>query len=90
MDEKSLPTVVAWLAREVARLHALTEVQRVALEAARPLHPKLSAIDFAQIQIDAWQQFYERLEAIDPELAALIDDRSQRAFDVWASDEPFS
>ena len=50
----------------------------------------MSVVDAAQIQIDALQEFYEHLEKLNPEIAALIDNRSARAFDVDGNpNEPF-
>lgn len=74
-------TLTLWLTREVARLHGLCAAFRAVVEELRVVDSRLDAIDAAQIQIDAWQEFYELLEKMNPRVAAMIDNRPPRAFD---------
>ena len=46
------------------------------------MDPRLAKTNAAQVQIDSLQEFYSWLEDFDPEIAALIDNRSERGFDV--------
>jgi hypothetical protein len=84
MTPEKLFALTLWLAREVARLHAANAALQAVVEELRILDPRLSVVNAAQIQVDAWQQFYEHLEDFDPEIAALLDTRSARARDVDA------
>ncbi len=90
MNSTDIATLTLWLAREVARLHGVTASLRATIEELRIVDHRLSVVDAAQIQIDALQEFYEHLEKLNPEIAALIDNRSARAFDVDGDpNEPF-
>lgn len=84
MNQNDLAILTLFLAREVARLHGQISAVQAVVEELRLVDPRLRVIDAAQIQIDSLQQFYEHLEQLNPEIAALIDNRSQRAFDVNA------
>ena len=88
MNQTDIATLTLWLAREVARLHGVVSSLQAVVEELRIVDPRLGVIDAAQIQIDSLQQFYEHLEHLNPEIAALIDNRSVRAFDVDA--DPYS
>ncbi|MEP4077925.1 hypothetical protein [Haloferula sp.] len=85
MDQNDLAVLTLWLTREVARLHGQVAALQEVVEELRIVDERLSGIDAAQIQIDSLQQFYEHLEQMNPEIAAMIDNRSMRAFDVDAS-----
>ena len=69
-----------WLARELARVHAVNASLLAVVEEIRALDPRLACVDAAQIQKDAWQQFYSKIEDMNPEIAALIDSRTDEAF----------
>ena len=82
MNSTDIATLTLWLAREVARLHGLTASLSATIQELRIVDHRLAVVDAAQIQIDELQKFYEYLEKLNPKIAALIDNRSARAFDV--------
>jgi hypothetical protein len=84
MNANDFAVLTLWLAREVARLHGQVASLQAVVEELRVVDKRLDSIDAAQIQIDSLQQFYEHLETMNPQIAALIDNRSPRAFDVNA------
>jgi hypothetical protein len=84
MKPESVLGLTLWLAREVGRLHGVVASLQAVMEEARILEPRLDKVDAAQIQVDSWQEFYEHLEKLDPEIAAHLDNRPPRAFDVEA------
>ena len=79
MTNDKIITLLLWLTREVARLHATNASLQTVVEELRVLDSRLDDINAAQVQVDAWQEFYERIEDISPEIAALIDTRSEQA-----------
>ncbi|QTN32511.1 hypothetical protein HZ994_09270 [Akkermansiaceae bacterium] len=84
MNANDLAVLTLWLAREVARLHGQVASLHAVVEELRVVDRRLDGIDAAQIQVDSLQEFYEHLEAMNPQIAALVDDRPPRALDVDA------
>lgn len=82
MKPEKILSLTLLLAREVARLHGVVAALKEVVEEAVILDPRLDKIDAAQIQIDELQKFYSWLEEFDPEIAAMVDTRSERMFDV--------
>jgi len=87
MDIQKLEALVLFLTREVGRLHATNAALLQVIQEVRIALPQLDGVDAAQIQVDAWQEWFEFLEKIDPGLAARLDDRHPRAFDTQASED---
>ena len=69
--------LLLWLTREVARLHFVTATLRAVIEEMRVIEPKLDGLPLDQIQRESWQQFYSKLEDLNPEVAAMIDPRTE-------------
>ena len=82
MKPEKILQLTLLLAREVARLHGECASLRAVVEELRIVDDRLDKIDAAQVQIDSLQKFYDWLEEFDPEIAALVDNRSERAFDT--------
>ena len=81
MTQNDLHAVTLYLVREVARLHASTAVSNAVIRELRIRLPELASIDALQIQKDAWQEFWTRLEDWKPALAAFLDNRPPEAFE---------
>jgi len=85
MKQDDIMCLTLWLTREVAKLHAKCVAYQAVVEELRIIDPRLDKINAAQIEVDAHQKFYEVLEKINPEIAAMIDSRTPREVDVKAS-----
>lgn len=81
MTNEKILQLTLLLTREVARLHASNATLKAVVEELMIVDSRHDKIDAAQIQIDSLQEFYNWVEEFDPEIAALIDNRSERAFD---------
>ena len=80
IESHDIKLLCLWLAREVARVHAVNASLLAVVEEMRVIDPRLDRVDAAQIQKDAWQQCYAKLEDMNPEIAALIDTRPDQSF----------
>lgn len=80
MDPNQLHALTLWLAREVARLHAVNASLFAVVEELRIIEPRLDSIDASSIQKEAWHQFFAKIEDWNPGLAALLDNREPEAF----------
>ena len=71
-------SLTLWLAREVGRLHAANAALVAVMEELRVVDSRLDTIKASQIQRDAWQTFYEKLEELNPGVAARLDELTNR------------
>lgn len=75
MNQHKINLLLFWLVREVAALHARNEALLSLVEELRVTHPETDKINTKEIHADAWQSFLSSVENVDPEMAALIDNR---------------
>lgn len=80
MKKEQLLGFLLWTSREVARLHASNAALHAVVEEMRIIEPRLDRIDALEVQKDAWHAYLKKVEDFDPEIAALIDNRTPEAF----------